>query len=236
MQSIRVLKGRMIQKGDVCKKMETDNLKQAYELAYRKACQDFPQWDSVDMATSSGCSFDPCSKIFSIQYVNENYKISFPSGDVAYAEKNEVVPITVKIVLLHYLVRAGGQPLKNSWISFKDISPGGMLYSEPFAKRVTNYLSNIFGNKPQLLLQAGMLLGGTAATCGDYSVQINILPRLPVIYGLWAGDEEFAPRATVLFDVTAPFYLPIEDLVVATAFGVGQLSKAAKGFETLRNG
>jgi len=208
--------------------METNNLKQAYELAYNKACEDFQRWDCRDMAASSGSIFDAPTNTILIKYVNENYKISFPSGAVTYAEKQEVVPITVKIVLLHYLVRAGGQPLKNTWISFKDISAGGMLYSEPFTKRVINYLMNIFGNKPQTLLQAGTLLGGTSATCGDYGVQINVLPRLPIIYALWAGDDEFMPRATVLFDATAPFYLPTEDLVVAAAFGVGQLVKATK--------
>lgn len=217
------------------KKMELDNLKQAYGLAYSKACQDFQRWDSIDMATSSGSSFDTLSNTFSIHYVNENYRISFPSGDVTYADKNEVVPITVKIVLLHYLVRAGGQPLKNSWISFKDISDGGMLYFEPFTNRVTNYLLGIFANKPQTLVKAGMLLGGTAVDCGDYGVRINVLPRLPITYALWAGDEEFPPRATVLFDVTAPFYLPTEDIVVAAAFCVGQLAKVAKRLETLGN-
>lgn len=211
------------------KKMQLDNLKQAYSLAYRKACQDFQRWDFADMAASSGSSFDTLSNTFSVRYVNENYKIGFPSGDVSYADRNEVVPIMVKIVLLHYLVRAGGQPIRNSWISFKDISDGGMLYFEPFTNRVTNYLLGIFANKPETLVKAGISLGGTATDCcGDYSIRIDVLPRLPIIYALWAGDEEFPPRATVLFDATAPFYLPTEDLVVAAAFCVGQLAKATK--------
>ena len=128
--------------------MQPDNLKQAYSLAYRKVCQDFQRWDYADMAASSGSIFDTLSNTFFVRYVNENYKIGFPSGDVSYADRNEVVPIMVKIVLLHYLVRAGGQPIRNSWISFKDIPGGGMLYFEPFTNRVTNYLLGIFANKP----------------------------------------------------------------------------------------
>jgi len=208
--------------------MESNNLKQAYELAYSKAREDFQRWDPRDMAASSGSSFDASTNTITTTYVNENYKISFPSGDVVYAEDREIVPLTVKIVLLHYLVRAGGQPLKNTWISFKEISAGGMLYSEPFTKRVTNYLMDLFGNRPQTLLQAGLLLGGNMAKCGDCGVRINVLPRLPITYALWAGDEEFPPRATVLFDTTVPFYLPTEDIVVAAAFGVGQLGKVVK--------
>ena len=222
----------MIQRGEnfmYAKTMELNNLKQAHALAYSKACQDFQKWDYVDMAISSGSSFDTLSNTIFVHYVSENYKIAFPSGEVTYADRNEVVPITVKIVLLHYLVRAGGQPIRNSWISFKDISAGGMLYFEPFTNRVTNYLLGIFANKPQNLVKAGMVLGGTAVErCGDYGVCIDVLPRLPITYALWAGDEEFPPRATVLFDTTASFYLPTEDLVVAAAFCVGQLAKAAK--------
>jgi hypothetical protein len=205
-----------------------DNLKHAYELAYIKACEDLRRWDPADMAASGGCSFDDNSSTYSVDYVGETYNISFPSGEITYAAKDGPVPTTVKIVLLHYLLRAGGQPLANSLISFKEIPVAGMIYLEPFNKRVTKYLLGVFGNKPQLLLQAGALLGGTTVNCGDYAVRLDVLPRLPITYVLWAGDEEFPPRATVLFDATAPFYLPPEDLVVATGFSVGQLAKAAK--------
>lgn len=210
------------------KDLQPDNLKQAYELAYIKACEDLRRWDPADMAASSGCSFDSSSSTFSVNYVGETYHISFPAGEITYAAKEGPVPTTVKIVLLHYLLRAGGQPLANSLISFKEIPVAGMIYLEPFNKRVTNYLLGVFGKKPQLLPEAGMLLGGTTVNCGDYAVRLDVLPRLPITYVLWAGDEEFPPRATLLFDSTAPFYLPTEDLVVATGFSVGQLAKAAK--------
>ena len=103
-----------------------------------------------------------------------------------------------------------------------------MLYLEPFTKRVINYLVAVFGDNPAKLLGAGLALGGAAAGYGDCGIELNILPRLPVVFAVWAGDEEFGPRATVMYDATAPRYLPTEDLVVATAFAVGQLAKAAK--------
>lgn len=206
---------------------DTDNLRQAYRAAYDKACEDFRCWDPLDMAASSGSSWDAANSRLSLFYVSENYNILFPSGEIV-SEKGGDPPITVKIVLLHYLLRAGGQPLAHRWISFKEIPAAGMIYLEPFNKRVTNYLSGIFGRQPQLLLQAGLSLGGMGVDCGDYGIQLNLLPRLPVRYALWAGDEEFPSRGTVLFDATAPFYLPAEDLIVAAGYGVGQLAKAAK--------
>jgi len=208
--------------------LQTDNLKRAVEMAYVQACEDFKRWDPVDMAKSSGTSFDCDANVFSVVYANQSYKVSFPSGDVVYAEKNDLVPNPEKVILLHYLIRAGGQPITDSWISFKEIPAAGMLYSDPFNKRVTNYLHGVFGKKPELLIQAGELLGGSAINCGDYGIRLNALPRMPIVFALWAGDEEFGPRATVLFDATAPLYLPAEDIVVAAGFCVGKLAQAAK--------
>lgn len=211
--------------------VQSDNLKQAYELAYQNACANFCRWDPLDMAVSSGSHFETTTQNFFLTYTNEEYKIIFPAGKVLYAAKTESVPTTVKIILLHYLIRASGRSLQNQWISFREIPEGGLIYFQSFSNRVIHYLLSVFGKKPAMLLKAGTALGGTEFTCGDYGVQINVLPRLPVVFGLWSGDEEFLPRATVLFDATAPQYLPTEDLVVATAFCVGKLTKLCKALE-----
>lgn len=216
------------------KDLRTDNLKQAYQLAYIKACEEFRRWDPVDMAASSGADFDGDTNTFSLQYVNQSYKIRFPSGEVDYADKDGIVPNTERIILMHYLIRASGQLMANSWISFKEIPAAGMLYLDPFNKRVTNYLLGVFGKEPQLLQQAGQLLGASRIDCGDYGIRLEALPRLPIVYALWAGDEEFSPRAMVLFDATAPYYLPTEDLVVAAGFCVGKLAQAAKKLRELK--
>ena len=208
--------------------LRPDNLKRACELAYIKACEDFRRWEPVDMATSSGTDFDRVTNTFTLVYVNQCYKIGFPSGEITYADRKDTVPDTEKIIILHYLIRAGGQAITDSWISFKEIPAAGMVYLEPFNKRVTNYLIGIFGSQPHLLRQASELLGGRAINCGDCGVRLNALPRLPIVYAIWAGDDEFPPRATVLFDATAPLYLPTEDLVVAAGFCVGKLAQAAK--------
>ncbi len=205
-----------------------DNLKRGVELAYFNACEDFGRWEPADMAVSSGAAFDRVTNTIVVIYANQGYRVSFPTGEVSYADRNDAVPNPEKVVILHYLIRASGQPLKECWISFKEIPAGGMLYFEPFNKRVVNYLLAVFNNKSQLLVPAGEMLGGSAISLGSYGVKLNVLPRLPVVFAIWPGDEEFSPRATVLFDATAPLYLPTEDLVVATGFCVGKLAKAAK--------
>ena len=204
------------------------NLKQAYELAYRKVCEEFRRWDPEDMAQSSGSSYDPSSGKISLRYIDELYTVRFPSGEVCLLEKSDPVAVTVKIVLLNYLVRAGGQPLKNSWISFKEIPQGGMIYLDAFNRRIRDQLTAVFGEAPDLLLKAGASLGGKQVHCGDCGVQLQVLPRFPVTFAIWNAAEDTAPGATVLYDATAPFYLPTEVLIEATSFCIRQLTKAAK--------
>lgn len=215
------------------KDLERNNvLQHAHETAYQIACKELGRWDPLDIEKSSGTIFKKTVGAFFFRYVGEEYKVAFPSGKVSYAIKEDAVPTTVKVILLHYLLRAGGQRLKQQQISFKDIPDGGMIYHEVFSKRVTNYLLTVFSENPDLLISAGLALQGLPTSVGDYSIRLDILPRFPITYVIWADDDEFPARATVLFDATAPFYLPTEDIVVAAAYGVGQLGKMAKQIKT----
>jgi hypothetical protein len=45
---------------------------------------------------------------------------------------------------------------------------------------------------------------------GDAAVKLLPMPRIPVIFILWIGDDEFPPRADLLMDSTAPLHLPID--------------------------
>ena len=208
--------------------LKANNLNKGYELSYHNACNEFSRWDPLDMSVASGSNFDTATQTFLLNYVDEEYKIKFPSGEIEYAAKNEPVPIAVKIVLIHYLVRSSGQPLKNHWISFREIAQGGVIYFPAFNNRVIKYLLAVFSKNPLDFVNAGKFLGGTDFSCGDYGIQLKVLPHLPIVFGMWDGDEEFVPRAAVLFDATAPLYLPTEDLVVASAFCVSKLVKAGK--------
>jgi hypothetical protein len=208
-------------------RVQTDNLRQAYDLAYRKACGEFARWQPADMAASAGCGFDAAGGTISLRYLGDDHVIRWPDGEVLTAG-GEPAAITVSIVLLHYLLRAGGQPLTGRLISFKEIPGGGMIYLDAYNKRIINYILAVFGNRPALLIEAGRALGGQAAPIGHYGLRLDVLPRLPLTFALWAGDDELPAGATVLYDASAPFYLPTEDLIEATAYSVRLLARTAK--------
>ena len=45
-------------------------------------------------------------------------------------------------------------------------------------------------------------------------MQFSVFPHIHVQLGLWLGDEEFPPDATILFDESVQRILPVEDIAV----------------------
>jgi hypothetical protein len=128
------------------------------------------------------------------------------------------------ILVLHYLLQATGAPLRGDWIAFRQL-PGGEVYLEPFRKRTVDLLVRCFGRDPQRLLTAARALGGEEL--GGYRVAVRPLPRVPLVLTLWPGDEEVPTGANVLYDASAPLYLPTEDLVVLATNTILELNRAA---------
>jgi hypothetical protein len=68
-----------------------------------------------------------------------------------------------------------------------------------------------FGKQPQRFQEIAASLGGISASYGDLCMILRPFPRVPVGFVLWEGDEEFPPSANILYDASAPGYLPTED-------------------------
>jgi len=203
-----------------------ENLQNAYQLSYDNACRQLAQRDDPQkIAVHSWTQFDEQKSVFSVKYLNETYQVSYPDGAVSFA--GGVVPVAAKIVILHYLLTVDEQALTGKIISFKEV-PGGMIYLQPFEGRVLGAFKAIFGKNAALLEKAAAKVGGRKAGYGDSSVTIDVLPKLPVTYVIWEGDEEVKPNGTVLFDALVQNCLPTEDLVVACAAGASLINKTAR--------
>lgn len=64
---------------------------------------------------------------------------------------------------------------------------------------------------------------------GDLGMVINTFPRLPLLFIIWRGDEEFAPNARILFDVSATAYLNAFELRMLCGEVVNRLIRIADG-------
>lgn len=129
-----------------------------------------------------------------------------------------------QVLILHYLVHASGTPLSGRWISFREL-PGGSLYMDAFRRRALLPLIRTFGSSAQKLLEAAAAYGGETGEWGDASVILRPFPRVPVGIAIWEGDDETPANASILFDSSAPDYLPTEDYAVLAGLLAVNLAK-----------
>lgn len=116
----------------------------------------------------------------------------------------------LKVAVINYLIGAKEIPPKGKWVLPKDLS-GGRGFSASHTFPVEPILEQ-YGSDPEGFLRKGISLGAEREAFGDASLKFPALPRIPVLFVLWRGDEEFPPRINVLLDVTATEHMQVDAL------------------------
>ena len=165
--------------------------------------------DPAETAQKSGTIWLPEEKALQVIMLGEEYRVTSPDGRVWTAAGAEA-SIYFAIIILHYLVTADGTPLTGRLIAYRHL-PGGDIYVDPFNKRAITPFLKTFGEKPEDFARAAAALGGTEQKTSGISMAITVLPRVPICFTIWPGDEEMPASANILFDEAAPHYLPTED-------------------------
>lgn len=122
----------------------------------------------------------------------------------------------LSVLLFHY---SSAKPVAEigRLVKFEDL-PGGHAYDRTFVQRAVQPIATVFGEKPAEFVEAAKMIGGKPLNLGDASMEISALEGIPLTYILWRADE-FPASANVLFDESASFYLPTEDLA-----GLGEMT------------
>jgi len=203
-----------------------------YKRVYDIACEELIRSDMMNRCKSAGvlCEVSPETTTIRIPFFDEIITLVIP-GFTFRSSRNTNVTLVSRILLLHYLNKADGSGLANEPIPYEDI-PGLRHYAVVYEKRVLRPLEKAFGNDRQSFLDAGISLGGLQREYGDASFTIQTLPRIPITFILWEGDEEFPPSMRTLFDSTVNGYLPLEDIVVIAKLGATRILKQARLLNT----
>lgn len=210
----------------VLTKMELSKQKN-YLQSFDLACATLKGMDPEERAKKAGADYqkgEDGEKII-VHFFSDPYQIQFPQIEFSSPGK-KIVSLVTRILLLHYLIRADGNPLTGKWVAYKDI-PGGLLYAGVFARRVTEPLQRKFGRSARLFQEVGTKSGGEPVGIGDSSFTLKAFPWVPLQYILWEGDDEFPPSAQLLFDASVDHYLTLEDIVVLGQVTTGRLINRA---------
>jgi hypothetical protein len=161
-----------------------------------------------------------------VPYFGQARRVTWPEVSVTPGDGAGEISLPEQGLILHYLLNASGDPLTGQSIDFRQVPEGGFYWSA-FVSRAKKPLLETFGQDLALYSEVAATLGGEPLSLGDAAARYLALPRFPITHVLWGGDEEFPPEASILFDATAPGYLPTEDIAAIAGASVYRLMGAA---------
>ena len=195
-----------------------------YGVAVDRLVSELARHDYDALVERSGAGAPEPDRI-ALRCLGQDYLVSYPEGEVTTAS-GEGVDEHLAILLLLYLTEASGRIVDGRWIAFEQIS-GGAGYIASFRGRVVAPLLRTFGQHPEALLEAAAGLDGASLDMGDVAVVLQALPRVPITYVLWCGDDEFTPSASVVFDASIEGYLDAEAVTVLAELATRRMIEAA---------
>lgn len=152
-----------------------------------------------------------------LRYWGEEVAIVWPELEARYTESGKTCSTFDTAMLLYYLHSADGTPIADEWVSYREL-PGGGFYHQAFQGYSGNRIAQAYGESPEVFDSASRALGGWPLTgIGEHAYAFEALPRIRLAAILWPGDEEFAARASVLFDGAAHHYMTIDGLALLGA-------------------
>ncbi len=193
------------------------------EETLKQAAMTFSVLPPAEIAVNTGVELGEDGKTLKVPFIDQVFLVKHPEGKVK-TPGGEDASIYLAIIILHYLATADGKPLTGRWIAYRHL-PGGDIYIDPFQKRAITPFLKTFGERPEDFKKAAAALGGYSAEASGISMVIPVMPRVPICFSIWPGDDELPASANILFDEAASSYLPTEDYAHLPAI----VSSAMKG-------
>jgi hypothetical protein len=132
-----------------------------------------------------------------------------------------------QLCILAYLINAKDLPVANELVKTETL-PGGQFFFRGQHRLPTKKLEEAFGECPERLYRITEKFGAKRCEFGDSSIELYILPRLPITIVIWGVDEEFGARASILFDRTAGAHLLLDALLAAVTLAVKAVIEACE--------
>lgn len=176
----------------------------------------------------SGCSQE-ADGVFRLTFFWREYRVRSPEFVVQRADTEEESSSFIQALVLTYLVTADGTTPSSRWVAFRDL-PDGMFYARAFRGYAEDRLVRELGEDGIDAFRAGaQQLDGQPLEIGDAGYAFHVLPRVQLAAVYWLGDEDFDSRASILFEDTAPRYMPTDGLAILGSQLTSAVVKASRG-------
>ena len=173
-----------------------------------------------EVLSASGASPAGASA-YRVRLAGEDYVVDAGARTVSKAD-GEPAGFGHQIVLLTYLATARPVPLTGRWVSGRSF-PLGEVFFRGVHEMPVEPLAQLFQEDPVRLHRAVEALSGRTTENGGFAFEIDALPRVPVRFHIWAGDDEFGPECRVLFDRSADSFLLLDGILAVVKISVKRL-------------
>jgi hypothetical protein len=179
------------------------------------------------LALRSGCERDT-DGILRLSLLGRECQLRAPEFVAFWKDNGEELSSFQQALILTYLVAADGTTPSSRWIAFREL-PDGMFYAQAFRGYAEDRLVGELGDQGLESLKRGAeAMDGTPLDIGDAGYSFRVLPHVHLAIVYWLGDDEFASRASVLFEDTAPHYMSTDGLAILGSHLVSAVLKRAR--------
>lgn len=179
-----------------------------------KAWEKLLHLDPEDVCKRASVSYDKNTASYLLKSFGFDFSIS--PGERKIKNSSEQGEIFTKRLVyffnpsvLSYLVNAKEIPLSGRLIKPENIK-GGEFFFQGSHMLPLNKVAEKHGNDKEGFITRGKELSGRLLGYGDASFELLPLPHMSVTLILWLADEEFPPRADILFDSTCEIQVPLD--------------------------
>jgi hypothetical protein len=172
--------------------------------------------DPQTVCHSANVRYNGALEAYEFPFLNTRFHC-FPHQEaIEPIEENPYVRLDFEFYLatLYYLLEAQPREPSGNWISEKDLPGGAFFFRGPHVFPFSPLLK-LFDPHPHLFDAASQVLGGTRVDMGDAAYSLQIYPRVPLLFVLWKGDDEFEAAMNVRFDENILLHLKTLDTLWA---------------------
>ena len=187
--------------------------------------------DGQETAQRARCRYVAEPPRYVITLLNTEYEVNLSDKRVissSQGSKPEPAEYLEELCVLAYLINAKDLPPAGKLVKAEEL-PSGQFFFRGLHSLPTAKLEKAFGHCPQALLGVAEQFGAEECEFGDASIRLNILPRVPMTIIIWRQCEQFAARASILFDQTAAEQMPLDALWAAANLAVEKVVRAVGG-------
>ena len=186
--------------------------------------------DPASVCRSTLATFDHQKAAYMLRVVDLNYAITPKTrtivGEAASDRHSGNLSWDIRLLILAYMAGATETSVTGRWVSPIGFSGGDLFFSSDahnlgFAELLFTFRS------PEDFLRAGLKVGGRKDAIGDSSFVLQTLPRIPMLFIYWVGDDELPSKISLLVDESALSHLAIDGLWLAIRVSEKRLIAAA---------